>query len=69
MNLGDRLLRLRKHLDLSQQEMADKLLVSRPYLSRLERGKLKQPNPHFFLHLEKVEKSAKVPLADVLGER
>lgn len=38
MNINKRLLEVRKVLDLSQQEVADKLEVSRSYIAKLELG-------------------------------
>lgn len=39
MTFGENLKAIRKRMELTQQEMADKMDIARPYLSLLENGK------------------------------
>ena len=46
----DRLKLLRKNLGLTQAQLAEKLGISRPYLTEIEKG-TRRPTPDFFLSL------------------
>jgi len=58
--IGRALADRREHLGLDQETLADRAGVSRPYISRLERGNV--PNPKL-LDLERVAGALDIPIA------
>lgn len=58
--IGRALADRREHLGLDQETLADRAGVSRPYISRLERGNV--PNPKL-LDLERVAGALDIPVA------
>ncbi len=61
LELGKRVRRLRKKLDLSQEELAEKAGIHRTYMGKIERGESNPP-----LHtVSKIAKALKVTLSDL----
>ena len=60
-DLGRRIRRLRKRLDLSQEKLAEKAVIHRTYMGKIERGESNPP-----IHtVSKITKALKVPLSDL----
>lgn len=59
--LGKRVQKLRKHADLTQWELADKIGVSRAYVGYIEQGR----NTPSIEVLEKISKTLKIPIAEL----
>lgn len=59
--LGKRIQKRRKELGFSQEELAEKVKISRAYMGFIEQGR----NTPSLELLEKVAKALKIPLADL----
>ena len=54
LSFGEEIRRLRERANLSQEELAERLSVSRPYVSKLELGKVGRPGKKILTGLEAV---------------